>query len=250
MHSMRPMSKKNKNKNHNLNQIMNQASLNSRSFADVSRTHLSAQSAKKDDMQNNNSNSSIPIQINELLSTNLKKSYEEKRKQFIDFLSKVEKDMKENAFNLQNTIEDEDNHRLIVLQNIKNMIQEGDKMYASKKESTPFRTMILNFEDEENFNQIYRKKRICLDGQIRDDPFEYIEYLFQDNTNKEILNKILKNGSILQEFKWEKRESKLRDFYLKQIQNEYPEFSESIGFYHLRIFIPIHFLTIYASLKL
>lgn len=188
--------------------------------------------------------------INEQLANHLKKSYEDKKNQFIDFLTKIDNDMKNNSFQLQSTIEDEDKHRLIVLQNIKIMIEEGDKMYATKRESTPFRTMILNFENEDNFQQIYRKKRVCADGLNRDDPFEYIEYLFDEQNNKDILNRILKNASILQEFKWEKRESNLRDFYLKQIQNEYPEFADTIGFYHLRIFTPIHFLTIYASLKI
>lgn len=191
----------------------------------------------------------VKASINEELLSLIKNSYQEKRTQFLDFLSKVDKDIKENVATSQNTKEDEDSHRLIVLQNIKNMIQEGDKMYAIKKECTPFKTMILNFEDEENFQQIYRKKRVCLDSKIRDDPFEYIEYLFEQLEHKEILNKLLKNGSIIQEFKWEKRESKLRDFYLKQIQSEYPEYADTLAFYHLRIFIPIHFLTIYASLK-
>ncbi len=195
-----------------------------------------------------NDNENKPVINDELLNI-LKNSYQEKRTQFLDFLSKVDKDIKENVSTSQNTKEDEDSHRLIVLQNIKNMIQEGDKMYATKRECTPFKTMILNFEDEENFQQIYRKKRVCLDGKIRDDPFEYIEYLFEQSEHKEILNKLLKNGSIIQEFKWQKRESKLRDFYLKQIQSEYPEYADTLAFYHLRIFIPIHFLTIYASLK-
>ncbi len=197
----------------------------------------------------NNKNNNSSIIINDELVNILKNSYNEKRTQFLDFLSKVDKEIKENVSTTQNTVEEEDSHRLIVLQNIKNMIQEGDKMYATKKECTPFKTMILNFEDEESFQQIYRKKRVCADGKIRDDPYEYIEYLFEQSNHKEILNKLLKNGSIIQEFKWQRRESKLRDFYLKQIQSEYPEYADTLGFYHLRIFIPIHFLTIYASLK-
>ncbi len=196
-----------------------------------------------------NINNNIQPIVNEELVNILKNSYQEKRTQFLDFLSKVDKDIKENVSTTQNTTEEEDSHRLIVLQNIKNMIQEGDKMYATKRECTPFKTMILNFEDEEAFQQIYRKKRVCSDGKIRDDPYEYIEFLFEDSKHKEVLNKLLKNGSILQEFKWQKRESKLRDFYLKQIQSEYPEYADTLAFYHLRIFIPIHFLTIYASLK-
>ncbi len=226
---------KNKNKNKNKNQPLirpNSVPLNNQPI-----------NLNQSNIINNN-----PV-IDEKLLTTLKNSYQEKRTQFLDFLSKVDKDIKENVSTSQNTSEEEDAHRLIVIQNIKEMIQEGDKMYATKRECTPFKTMILNFEDEESFQQIYRKKRICADGKTRDDPYEYIEYLFEDSKHKEVLNRLMKNGSIIQEFKWQKRESKLRDFYLKQIQSEYPEYSDALAFYHLRIFIPIHFLTIYASLK-
>ncbi len=185
----------------------------------------------------------IPIPM-DILKQELKVSYEKKRNEMITFFTKV----KENTNQEKSTPEEEDSHLQIIFQNLRKMIQEGEKLLMLKREATPFRTLILHFDDEKDFMKIQRNHRMCADGIIRDSSYEYVEYLLQKDTIT--LHSILENESSIFSFTYQPRENKMLQNQLQQIQNEYPEFYDSMFFFHHRTFTPIQLFTFFATLKL
>jgi len=184
-----------------------------------------------------------PIPLPEL-KKELKTSFETNKSHFLTFLQKVQEKMNTQE---PNSTLDEDLHRSIIFQNIRKMIEEGDKLLAMKRETTPFQTLYLQFDDEPHFQKIVRNHRICSDGQQRDDAFEYITFLLKDH--QESLQKLLQEESKFFTFQFEKRIDPMSSFQLRQIQNEYPEFYDSMFFFHHRSFTPISQLLFSATLK-
>jgi hypothetical protein len=185
----------------------------------------------------------IPIPM-DILKQELKVSYEKKRNEMITFFTKV----KENTSQEKTTPEEEEMHIQIIYQNLRKMIQEGEKLLMLKREATPFRTLILHFDDEKDFVKIQRNHRMCADGVIRDSAYEYVEYLLQKDVLT--LHSILENESSIFTFTYQQRENKMLQNQIQQIQNEYPEFYNSMFFFHHRTFTPIQLFTFFATLKL
>jgi len=183
----------------------------------------------------------IPIDV---LKQELKTSYENKRNEMITFFTKVT----ENTSKEKSTPDEEENHLQIIYQNLRKMIQEGEKLLMLKREATPFRTLILQFDDEKDFLKIQRTHRMCADGQIRDSAYEYVEYLLQKDVTT--LHSILENESTLFSFTYQPRENKMLQNQLQQIKNEYTPFYDSMFFFHHRTFTPIQLFTFFATLKL
>jgi hypothetical protein len=144
----------------------------------------------------------------------------------------------------------EDQHRQILLQNFRKMIYQGDKLMFMKREATPFKTLILQFEDEEIFQKIQRLTPICSDGISRPSPFLYIQFLLtKSETNIEFI-KMMNENSNLFSFTYQEREpDPMLKTQLKQIQDEYPDYYETMKFYQQKDFTPISYFTIFATLK-
>ncbi len=175
----------------------------------------------------------------------LKESYKKKRTEFLGFLQNVKKTIDENKE--KNNELEEEQHRQIIFQNFRRMMLEGNRIYFSKKETTPFKKLMLTFDDEEYFHKINRTKRICLDGEIRDEPIDYINYLLKDH--EEEFQKILNEESQILRFEKKYLPNKMMENFMEQVKNEYNEYYDVMNFYHKREFTPITFFLILAELK-
>ncbi len=175
----------------------------------------------------------------------LKESYQKKRTEFLGFLQNVIKTIDENKE--KNNELEEEQHRQIIFQNFRRMMLEGNRIYFSKKETTPFKKLMLTFDDEEYFHKINRTKRICLDGEVRDEPIDYINYLLKDH--EEEFQKILNEESQILRFEKKYLPNKMMENFMEQVKNEYHEYYDVMNFYHKREFTPITFFLILAELK-
>ena len=200
----------------------------------------------KNNKKNNNSNDNLFKE--EGIHLRLHEIYEKKREYTLKIFESIKKDLIDNVFNKQNTIEDENKHREILFNNFRTMMLDGDAIFIKNKETTPFKTLILNFDETNIYEKIIRNKRICADGQIRDNSYDYIQYLIEGDKNN--FEKICKEESKINEILYEKRDNKMLDHLLKQISDEYPEYYEYLYFYHQKEFYPIHLFTIIAKLKI
>ncbi len=194
--------------------------------------------------QQNKNQDITPPQLLSLLQL----SYLNKKEHNTNLFKDIIKNVKENDFIKQNSEDDENKDLQIIYQNVRVMIQEGFKLAQQKKEYIPFQTMILHFDDTTKFQPIKRRNRICLDGNIRDSPIDYVYYIIsKDLTN---FQNLLLNESPIHEFTYQPREKTLKDLYIQQVVLEYPDDKETLYYYHQRDFYPIHLFTIFAKLKL
>jgi hypothetical protein len=187
-----------------------------------------------------------PQQI-KLVKEILMNSYVKKSFEINIFFQKTKEQISQQT---PSSIEIEDKHRQILLQNFKAMIHQGDKLMFMKREATPFKTLILQFEEEEIFQQIKRLTPICSDNISRSSPFLYIQFLLaKPETNMEI-QKMMRENSELFSFTYQEREpNPMMKTQLKQIQDEYSDYLETMQFYQQKDFTPISYFTIFATLK-
>lgn len=187
-----------------------------------------------------------PHQI-KLVKDILMNSYVKKSFEINIFFQKTKEQISQQS---PSSIELEDKHRQILLQNFKAMIHQGDKLMFMKRDATPFKTLILQFEEEEIFQQIKRLTSICSDNISRSSPFLYIQFLLsKPETNME-LQKMMRDNSELFSFTYQEREpNPMMKTQLKQIQDEYPDYLETMQFYQQKDFTPISYFTIFATLK-
>jgi hypothetical protein len=187
-----------------------------------------------------------PQQI-KLVKENLMNSYVKKSFEINIFFQKA----KENISNqTPSTIDIENQHREIILQNFRTMIHQGDKLMFMKREATPFKTLILQFDEEEIFQKIQRNTSICSDNISRPSPFLYIQFLLGKLETSIELQKMLNENSGLFSFTYQEREpNPMMKIQLKQIQDEYPDYHETMQFYQQKDFTPISYFTIFATLK-
>ena len=187
-----------------------------------------------------------PQQI-KLVKENLMNSYVKKSFEINIFFQKA----KENISNqTPSTIDIENQHRQIILQNFHAMIHQGDKLMFMKREATPFKTLILQFDEEEIFQKIQRHTPICSDNISRPSPFLYIQFLLGNIETSIELQKMLNENSELFTFTYQEREpDPMMKTQLKQIQDEYPDYYETMHFYQQKDFTPISYFTIFATLK-
>ena len=87
----------------------------------------------------------IKIVKEKLMDSYLKKSFE-----INIFFQKTKENISQQS---PSSIEIENQHRQIILQNFNAMIHQGDKLMFMKREATPFKTLILQFEEEEIFKK-------------------------------------------------------------------------------------------------
>ena len=147
-----------------------------------------------------------------------------------------------------NTFEEEEEHRKILKQNFRKMIKDGEKMLIIKKEATPFYSMILQIDEDEGYLKLQRNKLYCLDGQKRISIYDYLHYLIESDIDS--FQSIFKEESPFFTIRYEKREHHLLQYQLQLIQLEYPDFYESMSFFHQKEFIPIHHFILFIQLKL
>lgn len=188
-----------------------------------------------------------PEQI-QIVKQKLQESHAKKSFEIHIFFQKT----KENISNQpHSSIEIENKHREILLQNIKAMIHQGDKLMFMKREATPFKTLILQFDDEEIFQKIERKTSFCSDSISRSSPFLYIQFLLANSETNIEFHKMMNENSNLFSFTYQEREpDPMLKTQLKQIQDEYPEYYETMHFYQQKDFTPISYFTIFATLKI
>ena len=184
----------------------------------------------------------IKIVKEKLMDSYLKKSFE-----INIFFQKTKENISQQS---PSSIEIENQHRQIILQNFNAMIHQGDKLMFMKREATPFKTLILQFEEEEIFKKIQRLTSICSDNISRPSPFLYIQFLLdKPETNME-LQKMMRENSELFSFAHQEREpNPMMNTQLKQIQDEYPDYFDIMKFYQQKDFTPISYFTIFATLK-
>jgi hypothetical protein len=187
-----------------------------------------------------------PLQI-KLVKENLMNSYIKKSFEINIFFQKTKEQISQQP---PSSLEIEDQHRQILLQNFQAMIHQGDKLIFMKREATPFKTLILQFDEEEIFKQIKRSTPICSDAISRSSPFLYIQFLLtKPETNIE-MGRMMKENSHLFSFTYQEREpNPLMKTQLQQIQDEYPDYLEMMQFYQQKDFTPISYFTIFATLK-
>lgn len=194
--------------------------------------------------QNNLEEIMNPSNNHEILHI-LEESYKKKRLEFTQFLEKIKEDQEQNT--QKNNELEEEQHRQIIFQNFRRMMLEGNRIYLSKKETTPFKKLMLTFDDEEYFHKIQRSNRICFDGKTRDEPIEYINYLLENHQDE--FKKILTEESQILRFEKEYLPNKMMVNFMEQIREEYPEYYDVMNFHHKRQFTPITFFLIFAELK-
>lgn len=182
-----------------------------------------------------------------LVKENLINSYIKKSFEINIFFQKTKEQISQQP---PSSIEVEDQHRQILLQNFRAMIHQGDRLMFMKREATPFKTLILQFEEEEIFQQIKRNTPICSDNISRSSPFLYIQFLLTKPETYMELERMMRENSYLFSFSYQEREpNPMMKTQLKQIEDEYPDYYETMKFYQQKDFTPISYFTIFATLK-
>jgi hypothetical protein len=183
------------------------------------------------------------------LKTLLTNSYHQKKNEFRTFCERIQQQFIENQ--QPSTIEQEEEHYHILLQNMLHMINEGNKIYKNKRETTPFRTLILRFPSEKGFHKITRIHPLCSDGVIRVSIHDYIQYLINYNEDRQNrFQHLLQDYSPLFSVRHEFLPNHHMMDHLQQIEEEYSEYKDGMTFHLQKDFIPIEFFKFYATLKL
>lgn len=207
--------------------------------------HRQARPHKHKKMNQNNIEEIMNPSNNQEILHILEESYQTKRMEFTQFLQRLKEHQLQNT--QKNNELEEEQHRQIIFQNFRRMMLEGNRIYLYKKETTPFKKLMLTFEDEEYFHKIKRTNLLCMDGQVRNEPIEYMNYLLENH--KEEFNKILTEESQILRFQREYLPNKMMENFMEQVREEYPEYYDVMNFHHKREFTPITFFLIFAELK-
>jgi hypothetical protein len=188
------------------------------------------------------------ININEL-KTLLTQSYHQKKNEFELFCQRTQHHFLENI--QPSSIEQEEEHYHIFLQNMLHMVNEGNKIYSQKKETTPFRTLILRFPSEKGFHKITRVHPICSDSISRISIRDYLFYLMEYNEERKTrFENLLQHHSPLFSVHYEFIPNHHMIDHLQQIESEFPEYKDSMSFYLQKEFVPIEYFKFYATLKI
>ncbi len=183
-----------------------------------------------------------------IIKQKLSESFQRKHTETQEFFQKIF-ESSEPTSSIPSTEFDEATHCEIIFQNLRKMIHEGERVILTKKETTPFKTIILQFDnEEEGFNKIHRKTPICSDGQLRYSAYEYIKFILSNQQTQ--LQEILDNESPLFSFKLHEKQHPMLAHQLQQISDEYPEYLAVMSFFQQKDFLPINQFIIFATLKI
>ncbi len=180
----------------------------------------------------------------------LKESFDRKHSETLEFFQKIHLSFESiSSTSPSSSQSDESDHCEIVFQNLRKMIHEGEKVLLTKKEITPFKTLILQFDqEEEGFQKIHRRTPICSDNQTRYSAYEYIQFILSNQQSQ--LQEILENESPLFSFKLQEKHHPMLTHQLNQINDEYPEYYTTMSFFQQKDFLPINQFIIFATLKI